>query len=108
MEQQRQEYVRKVLEAYRATPGTSGMVRRPDRELAAQLHQRGVPLMTVENALVLAAARRAMRPQNAPPLITIRSLAYFVPVIQEVLQLRVGPEYFQHVRHKLHRHTSSR
>jgi hypothetical protein len=34
------EYVRRLLEAYRATPGTCGAVRRPDRLLAIQLHER--------------------------------------------------------------------
>jgi len=92
------EYVRRLLEAYRATPGTCGAVRRPDRLLAAQLHQRGVPLEAVENALTLAAARRLTRPTDAPPLGVIRSLAYFSPVIEEVLQLQVGPEYFRHLR----------
>jgi hypothetical protein len=98
-----EEYIRQVLEAYRQTPGTMGTVRRPDRVLAAQLHQRGVGVSVVENALVLAAARRLMRPADAPPLGTIRSLAYFLPVIEEVLALRVSPEYFQHVRRKLER-----
>ena len=97
------EYVRKVLDAYRATPGTSGVVRRPDRVFAARLHARGVPLVAVENALILAAARRLMRPAAAPPLATIRSLAYFAPVIEEVLRLAAGPEYFQHLRNKLQR-----
>ena len=97
------EYVRRVLEAYRATPGTSGVVRRPDRLLAAQLHERGVPLEAVENSFVLAAARRMIRPVDAAPLGTIRSLAYFLPVLEEVLQLKVGQEYFQHLRYRLHR-----
>jgi hypothetical protein len=34
---------------------------------------------------------------------TIRSLAYFLPVIEEVLDMRVNPEYFQHIRRKLER-----
>jgi hypothetical protein len=97
------DYVRRLLEAYRATPGTSGAVRRPDRVLAAQLYARGVPLEAVENAFVLAATRRMIRPAGAAPLGTIRSLAYFSPVIEEVLQLQVGPEYFQYLRHKLQR-----
>jgi hypothetical protein len=42
------------------------------------------------------------------PLGTIRSLAYFSPVIEEVLQLQVGPEYFQYLRHKLQRAASAR
>ncbi len=103
-----EEYVRQVLEAYRKTPGTMGTVRRADRLLAAQLHQRGVCVSVIENALVLAAARRLMGPADALPLGTIRSLAYFLPVIEEVLGMHVNPEYFQHVRRKLQRIVSNR
>lgn len=98
---EQREYVRRVLEAYCATPGTVGLVRRADRIFAIQLHDRGVPLSAVENALILAAARRSARPADATPLGTIRSLAYFAPVIEEVQQLKVAPEYFRHLRNKL-------
>jgi hypothetical protein len=101
----RAEYVRKVLEAYCHTPGTTGTVRRPDRLLAAQLHQRGVPLTTVENALILAAARRLLR--STPPLAMVRSLAYFLPVIEEVLQLKIKDNYFQYIRRRLQRFNSA-
>ena len=97
----REEYVRKVLDAYRQTPGTTGSARRQDRLLAAQLYDRAVPLKTVENALVLAAARRLLRPVDAPPLATVRSLAYFQPVIEEVQELKVSDDYFQHLRRRL-------
>jgi hypothetical protein len=96
-------YVRQVLEAYRKTPGTMGTVHRADRMLAAQLYQRGLSVKVIENALVLAATRRMIRPADAPPLGTIRSLAYFLPVIEEVLELRVSPDYFEYLRHKLTR-----
>jgi hypothetical protein len=102
------EYLRQVLEAYRSTPGSTGVVRRADRLFATQLYDRGVPLQAVENALLLAAARRSVRPAEAPPLGTIRSLAYFLPVIEEVLQLKVGQEYFRHLRNKLQRAISAR
>jgi hypothetical protein len=105
---EQREYVQRVLEAYRSTPGTAGVVRRADRLFANQLYDRRLPLATVENALTLAAARRLARPADAPPLATIRSLAYFAPVIEEVLQLKVGPEYFQHLRNKLQRAISAR
>ena len=104
----REEYIEKALSAYRRTPGTAGTVRRPDRLLAAQLHERGVSLMVVENALVLAAARRMIRPTGSPPLGTIRSLAYFLPVIEEVLSLNVSPGYYQHLRHKIERLAQTR
>jgi hypothetical protein len=103
-----EEYIRQVLEAYRKTPGTIGAVRRPDRVLAAQLYQRGVAVSVIENAFVLAAARRLVRPADAAPLGTIRSLAYFLPVIEEVLGMRVSPDYFQYLRHKLERTTPIR
>jgi hypothetical protein len=103
-----EEYVRRVLEAYRKTPGTMGTVRRSDRAMAAQLYQRGVAISVIENALVLAAARRLIRPAEATPLGTIRSLAYFLPLIEEVLELHVRPEYFQYLRHKLERRAPTR
>ena len=102
------DYVRRLLESYRATPGTSGAMRRADRVLAAQWYERGVPLEAVENAFVLAATRRMIRPAGAVPLGTIRSLAYFSPVIEEVLQLQVNQEYFRYLRHKLQRAASAR
>ena len=102
------EFVHRVLGAYRKTPGTTGTVRRPDRLLAEQLYQRGVSATIVENAFVLAAARRLMRPADTPPLATIRSLAYFLPVIDEVLGLSVSQDYFQHLRQKLQRFPSTR
>ena len=100
----REEYVRKLLEAYRTTPGTTGHIRRPDRVLAAALQQRGVSLQVVENALVLAASRRLMHSPEAPPLGTIRSLAYFVPVIEEVLEGVVGQDYYNYLRYRLRPH----
>jgi hypothetical protein len=103
-----EEYIRQVLEAYRNTPGTTGTVRRADRLLAAQLYRRGLSAEVIENALLLAATRRLTRPDDAPPLGAIRSLAYFLPVIEEVLQLRIGPDYFQYLRHKIARMASPR
>jgi hypothetical protein len=98
------EYIRRVLDAYRATPGTCGVARKPDRAFAWQLHARGVPLAVVENAFVLAAARRLARPPDAAPLGVIRALAYFSPVIDEVLTISAGPAYFQYLRDRVARH----
>jgi len=100
---EQRDYVCRLLDAYCAIPGTCGVARRADRVLAAQLHERAVPIEAVENAFVLAAARRLIRPVGSAPLGAIRSLAYFVPVIEEVQQLQVSQEYFQHLRRKLQR-----
>jgi hypothetical protein len=105
---EQREYARLLLDAYRATPGTTGMVRRADRLLATQLYERGVPLEVVENALTLAVARRMARPADAPPLGMIRSLAYFSLVIEEVLETQPSLEYFQHLRSRLAKLPSNR
>ena len=96
-----EEYVRRVLDAYRGTPGTTGAVRRPDRITATELYHRGVSATVVENAFVLAAARRLCRPPGAMPLGTIRSLAYFLPVIDEILEGHISPDYFHYLRYRL-------
>lgn len=96
-----EEYVRRVLDAYRVTPGTTGAVRRPDRLTAAELYERGVPAPVVENAFVLAATRRLCRPPGAMPLGAIRSLAYFLPVIDEILEGHISPDYFHYLRYRL-------
>jgi hypothetical protein len=67
-----------------ASPDTMGTVRRPDRALAAQLYLRGISA-------------------EAAPLGTIRSLACSLPVIEEVLGIRVSPDYFHYLRGKLER-----
>ena len=101
--EERELYVRELLDAYRVTPGTSGYVRRADRLLADQLYERGVPLLIAQHALVLGAARRLSRPADAPPLAPIRSLAYFTSVIDELLAADPDPDYFRYLRHKLQR-----
>ncbi len=105
---QQRDYVRRVLEAYRATPGTVRVVRRSDRLFAVQLYERAVPSEVVENAMTLVAARRLARPEDAPALSMIRSLAYFSPVIDEVLRSQPSPEYFRHLRSRISKLLPSR
>ena len=97
----RHEYVRRLVEAYRTTPGTQGNVRRADRMLAEKLYDQGVPLTAAENALVLATARRLLRPEGAPPLNPVRSLHYFRAIIDEVMLLDVSADYYHYLRWKI-------
>ena len=101
MEISKKDYVRRILDAYRLTPGTCGVVRRNDRILAAKLYDRGIDPTTIENALVLAAARRLFRAPHAAPLQPIRSLHYLIPVIEEVEHLFVSQDYFRYLRFRL-------
>lgn len=107
MEISKTDYVRRILEAYRVTPGTSGVIRRNDRLLAANLYDRGIEPLLVENALVLAAARRLFRDPTAAPLQPIRSLHYLIPVIEEVRHLHVSQDYFRYLRFRLQQKKSN-
>lgn len=99
--QARENYVRQVLDGYRRTPGTCGRIRRQDRRLAVQLHQRGVPSAVVTAAFALAASRRHRREPGLPPLPPIRSLHYFLPVIEELLAGPLDADYLRYLEDKL-------
>jgi hypothetical protein len=78
------DYVTALLAAYVSLPGTPERPSRRDRQLARQLHRRGVPLETVRSAFLLATARRTFRRPEAEPLGPIRTLFYFLNLIDEV------------------------
>lgn len=86
-------YVRQVLEAYATTPTTAGRIRREDRKLAVRLYRQRVPLCAVLAALTLAAGRRIFRDFDATPLAPIRSLHYFLPVVDEIRNTPIDPAY---------------
>jgi hypothetical protein len=91
-------YVRELLRAYVATPGVLGCVRRADRELAGRLYDQCVPLYAIQNALLVAAARRLRNNAFDTPLPPIRSLHYFLPVLKEILDRPPGPRDIQRLR----------
>lgn len=91
-------YSRTVLRLYVQLPDTPTRSHRADRRLAAELHSRNVPLETIEAAFSLASARRICRDPSKPPLPPIRSLHYFIPAIDEVLQQPLPPGYILYLR----------
>lgn len=99
-----QHYVETVLTLYRKLPDTPNRHSRYDRRLAAQLHQQNVPLALIEAAFLLATARRQLRDPSYPPLSPIRSLHYFLPLIDELLHQPLAPNYLEYLRHKLASH----
>lgn len=65
--------------------------------MALELFGRQIPLDAVEVAFVLGSARRLARdPQRIVP--PIRCLAYFLPVIEEVLEEPPPRRYIQYLR----------
>jgi hypothetical protein len=94
-------YVSSVLTLYVDLPDTALRANTQDQRQAHSWYDRGVPLSLVETALLLASLRRLARPSGMPPLPRIRSLAYFQPVIEELLETPVPDSYLQYLRFKL-------
>jgi hypothetical protein len=103
----RENYINQALELYRCVPGTLGRIRREDRLLAADLHDRGIDLSTLEAAFVLAAARRSLRSPDAHPLAPIRSMHYFLPVIEEILANPPASEYLAYLKSKIKKYAAA-
>jgi len=97
----RQRYVDAVVRNYVRLPGTLMRASRRDRQLAALLYDRGIPLSVVWAAFVVAAARWAIRTPTQPRLPTIRTLYYFLPAIDEVLTISPDPGYVEYLAAKL-------
>ena len=87
-----------ILAAYLRLPDTPRRARHQDQLLAARLHQRGVPASVLEAAFLLATWRRINRPPEAEPLAPIRSLRYFLPVIEELLHRPPAASYVAYLR----------
>jgi hypothetical protein len=94
-------YVNAVVDNYLRLPGTPLRASRRDRKLAAALYERRVPLRVVWAAFVIAAARRAIRGPQQGKLETIRTLYYFAPAIDEVLDASPNPDYVHYLAAKL-------
>jgi len=91
--------IQRLLDLYCGLPHTAA--RRPsaaDRKLAAQLCDHAIAFDLIEAAFLLAIARRNRRDPQEPPLPPIRSLAYFLPVIEELRLHPPDPDYLRYLR----------
>lgn len=94
-------YIETVLDRYLWLPGTPTRASRQDRRLARGLYERGIPLAVVQAALLLGAARRTFRPPDSLPLPPIRTLHYFLRVIEEIQESPPVPDYLDYLESKL-------
>jgi len=95
------EYVQTVLKLYWQLPETPLKANASDRQTARRFRARGIELATVETALLLGSLRRLSRAPDVPPLSPIRSLAYFQPVIEEILSNPVSSDYLKYLQEKM-------
>ena len=96
-------YVTAIITNYLRLPGTPLRASRKDRRLAAELHERGVPLRVVYTAFVLAGVRHSYRSPDQQTLSPIRTLSYFLGAIDEVLHSDppLDPAYVADLAEKL-------
>lgn len=101
-------YVTGVLRSYLDLPDTPTRARTADRVLARSLFAQAVPLELIRAAFVLAYARRTCRPPDAPRLGPVRSMHYFMHVIEELRLSPPDPAYIRHLSVRLASPTSKR
>ena len=99
----RTRYVTAIITNYLRLPGTPLRASRNDRRLAAELHDRGVPLRAVYAAFVLVGVRHCHRGSDQPRLDPIRTLHYFLGAINEALHTDppLDPGYVAYLAEKL-------
>jgi hypothetical protein len=95
------QYVEAALKLYMQLPETPLKASSNDRRTAETLYARRISLFTIESALLLASRRRLSRSADLPKLSRIRSLAYFLPVIEEILFNPVPYDYLGYLRKKV-------
>src|SRR5258708_18081133 len=94
-------YVGKVLSLYLELPETPLRTNLYDQKCAAELQFRSVPLDLIDAAVLLGSLRRLLRPPGALTLSPSRSMAYFQPVIDELLACPLSDNYVGYLRTKM-------
>ncbi len=88
-----------ILRLYTLLPDTPDRPRPSDRRLAAELERQRVPFDLIRAAFTLGIARRACSQRALPP---IRSLHYFLPILEEIQLQPPDPAYLQLLQRRLH------
>jgi len=90
-----------VLDTYVSLPDTPNRTRRDDRYLAITWYRQGIMLFQAKAAMLMATARRTSREPDAGSLEPVRSLRYFVPVVEEIQHSGVDESYLRSLQQKL-------
>ncbi len=96
-------YIERVRQLFLSRACVQGAFRTADEKLAAELYRRHVPLERIERAYLLGCARKYVALLNHPDAPLISSLHYFSALLSEVEELKVSPDYWSYLSHKLDR-----
>jgi len=76
-----------------------------DEIVARQWFQAAVPLERIQQAILLGCARKYVAWRNNPAVQgPISTLRYFTPIIEEVAQQKLAPDYWEFLRARIQRH----
>jgi len=96
-----QDFVDTILKMYLALPETPDRFNSNDSFVAKAWFEQGISILQVQQAMTLAQIRRGFRRSDDLPLNPIRSLHYFVPIIQELQSQPMDEKYFRYLQSKL-------
>lgn len=94
-------YVRSVERSFVSLGCTTGRFSGRDAQLARDLETSGVPLATVEDALLLGGARKYVSWLDGRAPEPIASLAYFKAVVSEVQERPLPADYREYLKRKI-------
>ena len=86
---------------YQQLPHTPSRPRPDDHFVVSRLERQKHPLLRVQAALLLGTARRIFRPDDAAPLMPIRSFRFFLPIIDELKYAHLDQGYVNYLARKL-------
>jgi hypothetical protein len=92
--------IRKLLQA-RACVRT--LLSAADEILAREWFERGVSLEHIEQAILMGCVRKYVSWRNNQTRTPIGSLRYFEPILQELKNMKMDPEYWGYLRYRLGR-----
>jgi len=92
--------IRKMLQS-RACINT--LVSAADDILAREWFDRGISIEQIEWTILIGCIRKYVSWRNNQTRTMIGSLKYFVPVLEEVLNMKTDPEYWAYLRYRLTR-----
>ena len=93
-------YITAAIALYLGLPDTPRKASQYDRKIAQQFFEEGISLDVIESALLLGSLRRRVRPMGSLPLPPVRSIAYFRPIIAELLSQPLPGGYLDYLRQK--------
>ena len=96
-------FIERVRQLFLSRACVQGTFSAADEKLAAELYQRHVPLQQIERAYLLGCARKYVALLNQPGAALISSLHYFTALLRELEELKISPDYWAYLSHKVDR-----